>query len=76
MACNNCLGAGLKLDGDGNPALNPDPTGGLAVSAATCLASRPRSSPNTRQIRANCAGSLRPLGIHAGGMSGASVSST
>ena len=39
MACSNCLGAGLKLDGDGNPALNPDPTGGLAVSAATCLAS-------------------------------------
>lgn len=39
MACNDCLGAGLRLDDDGNPAFNPDPAGGLAVSEATCLAS-------------------------------------
>lgn len=39
MACDPCLGAGLRLDGDGNPAFNPDPAGGLAVSEATCLAS-------------------------------------
>ena len=39
MACDPCLGAGLRRDGDNKPAFNPDPAGGLAVSEATCLAS-------------------------------------
>ena len=39
MACDPCLGAGLRRDGDNKPALNPDPAGGLAVSEVTCLAS-------------------------------------
>lgn len=38
MACTDCLGAGLTLDGNGDPAFNPDPDGPLFVDPGNCFA--------------------------------------
>lgn len=38
MACDDCLGAGLHLDGNDEPAVNPDPLDGIKVNGTTCYA--------------------------------------